>query len=251
MANGSRRWLLRTSVLLLSGLASAAAQPPAAAQPSPVASAHTDPDIPAYRVTAGDVLDIRFYYNEELNTKAQVRPDGRVSLPLLGELEVANLSVGEFSERLRLAYGGIVRNPAITVQIEGFANRRVFVGGEVAKPGIIALTGYHTVLSAIYEAGGLTRGAQRSAVTVIRRTLLGTPEMISVSLKEVATAQPPVKAPSPASGFALQPLDVVVVYESGISKANRAVDQYVRQMIPLLLTGGFQYVFNPFSTVFP
>jgi protein involved in polysaccharide export with SLBB domain len=115
------------------------------------------------------------------------------------------------------------------------------VGGEVSRPGMFPLTGHETLLSAIYEAGGLTKTARRSLVTVIRRSEKGVPEYIPVSLKGMGPAK---DSGGPTAAFALQPLDVVVVHESGVSKANRAIDQYVRQMIPMLLTGGFTYILN-------
>jgi protein involved in polysaccharide export with SLBB domain len=200
----------------------------------------------SYRLAAGDVVTFQFFYNQEFNTKATVRPDGKISMPLLGEIEVVGQSIDELTARLTDLYKGTIRQPAITIQVETFANRRIFVGGEVTRPGMFPLTGHETLLSAIYEAGGLTKSARRSEITVIRRSETGVPEYIPVSLKGVGPAK---DAGGLTAGFVLQPLDVVLVHESGVSKANRAVDQYVRQMIPALLTGGFTYLLN--GTIVP
>ena len=205
--------------------------------PPPAASATEG----AYRLAAGDVITLQFFYNPEFNTKTTIRPDGKISMPLLGEIEVTGLSVDELTTRLMELYRGTLRQPAVTIQVETFANRRIFVGGEVTRPGMFPLTGHETLLSAIYEAGGLTKTARRSEVTVIRRSEKGLPEYIPVSLKGVGQSK---DAGGPSAGFVLQPLDVVLVHESGVSKANRAVDQYIRQMIPMLLTGGFTYLVN-------
>jgi protein involved in polysaccharide export with SLBB domain len=215
------------------------AQPAATPADAPAAD-------PAYRLAEGDVITIQFFYNQEFNTKATIRPDGKISMPLMGEIEVAGQSLAELTARLTEFYKGTVRQPAITIQVETFANRRIFVGGEVSRPGMFPLTGHETLLSAIYEAGGLTKAARRSEVTVIRRSEKGTPEYIPVSLKGDGPAK---DAGGLTAGFVLQPLDVVLVHESGVSKANRAVDQYVRQMIPALLTGGFTYLLN--GTIVP
>ena len=207
------------------------------AAPPPASSATEG----AYRLAAGDVITIQFFYNPEFNTKTTIRPDGKISMPLLGEIEVAGLLIDELTARLTERYRGTLRQPEVTIQVETFANRRIFVGGEVTRPGMFPLTGHETLLSAIYEAGGLTRAARRSEVTVIRRSEKGLPEYIPVSLKGVGPAK---DAGGLSAGFVLQPLDVVLVHESGVSKANRAVDQYIRQMIPMLLTGGFTYLVN-------
>ncbi len=196
---------------------------------------------PAYRIEGGDVVGIHFFYNEELNTKAQVRPDGKISLPLIGEAEIAGSTIEELTGRLTDQYKGKLREPAITIQIEGFANRRVFVGGEVTRPGVLALVGKQTLMGAIYEAGGMTRAAKRNEVTVFRRADTGGVQQFHLAVGKLGSRG---SNPSPAMEFQLRPLDIVVVHESGIARANRFVDQYMRQMSPALLTAGFSYFFN-------
>ncbi len=214
---------------------------PPAISAEPQSGAVQDKSQTSYRLEVGDVVDIRFFYNDELNTKAQIRPDGNISLPLLGELHISGLTVQGLTDLLLQRYQGTLRKPAVTVQVEGFANRRIFVGGEVARPGVFPLTGQQNLAGALYEAGGITRSANRSEVTVLRRSPSGAVETLSVSLKGLSSR---TKAPAVSAAFLLQPLDVIVVHESGVSKANRAVDQYVRQMVPVLMTGGFTYLFN-------
>jgi polysaccharide export outer membrane protein len=219
----------------------AAGQAGASVPASATGAGSSDQD--AYRLRAGDVVAVRFFFNEELNTKVQIRPDGYISLPLISQVLTNGLTVNELRSALANSYKGILRNPDITIQVEGYSERKIFVGGEVAKPGVMPLTGRETLLSAIFESGGLTRGANRRAATVFRRTETGGVERISVSLREVFQKN----SNGPVVSFLLQPLDVVVVHESGIAKADRAVDQYVRQLIPLQLTGGFEYLFNGFA----
>ena len=222
------------AALLLSGLA--------ISLPSTVKAQEPDGGSPAaYKLEAGDSVDIRFFYNEELNTKALIRPDGRLSLPLLGEVQMAGSSIGDLTAKLEKLYEPTLRKPAITLQVEGFANRKIFVGGEVTKPGMFPLTGQQTALGAIIEAGGLTKTAKRGEITLIRKSQTGSAQVMVVSLKPASSDK---LAISPASTFLLEPFDVLLLHESGISKANRAIDQYVRQMSPILLTGGFSYLFN-------
>jgi polysaccharide biosynthesis/export protein len=201
----------------------------------------TMPDTSTYRLGPGDGLEIKFMLNPELNEQVHVRPDGYISMPLVGELSVAGLTVTELTAKLTRMFDTVLKSPTLVVQVREFANRRVFVGGEVARPGVLPLVGQQTALGAVMEAGGFKASANRGDIIVLRRGDVDEPRVIRLSMSSKHDTAPE------ASAFSLQPLDVVLVRESGVSRANRAVDQYVRQMVPLVLTAGFTYLFN--STV--
>ena len=196
----------------------------------------TDADEGAYRLVAGDLIEIEFLYNSELNESVRIRPDGRISMPLVGELLVAGATIAELSTRLATAYVDILRVPSVSIQVREFANRRVFVGGEVQRPGMQPLVGRQTALGAVVEAGGFRPSAARDEVIVIRRGSDDAPRVLRLSLEGKAG-----KAAA-AANFALEPLDVVLITESGVARTGRAIDQYVRQMIPVTLTGGFSWL---------
>ncbi|MGH9628884.1 MAG: polysaccharide biosynthesis/export family protein [Bryobacteraceae bacterium] len=196
------------------------------------------PATEVYRLAPGDAIEIRFFYNQELNEDTSIRPDGRISLPLAGDIAVAGLTVPELIARLQELYKDTLKRPAVAVEVTNYAERKFFVGGEVERPGVFPLVGRQTVLGAILEAGGMTRSAKKRFVYLVRRGADGEAERIQISLDGL-----PRKV-SQASLSYLQPYDVVLVAESGISKANRVMDQYVRQMLPILLTGGFDYIIN-------
>jgi protein involved in polysaccharide export with SLBB domain len=198
----------------------------------------TEADDGAYRLSAGDAIEIKFLQNPELNEAVRIRPDGRISMPLVGELLVAGTTVSELATRLSTAYEDILRAPSVAIQVGEFANRRVFVGGEVQRPGMLPLVGRQTALGAVMEAGGLKVSAARGEVVVIRRGDQDRPRVIRLSMKNAGDVG------SEASTFALQPLDVVLVAESGVARAGRAVDQYARQLLPITLTGGFSWLFG-------
>jgi protein involved in polysaccharide export with SLBB domain len=229
---------MRTALILCLFFAvadNAAAQPPSGAAPPVVAPL---PDESGYRLSPGDALDIKFMLNPELNEQVQIRPDGYISMPLVGELNVAGATVAELVARLTRSFESVLKSPSVVVQVREFANRRVFVGGEVGRPGVLPLVGRQTALGAVMEAGGLTRASNRAELVVLRRGDEDVPRTIRLSMKSKNGAAPE------AAAFQLQPLDVVLVNESGVSRTNRAVDQYVRQMVPVLLTAGFSYLFN-------
>jgi polysaccharide biosynthesis/export protein len=198
----------------------------------------TDADDGAYRLVPGDTISIKFMHNPELTEdQVQIRPDGRISMPLIGELLVAGASVNELATRLGSAYEDMLRSPSITIQVRSFADRRVFVGGEVQRPGMLPLVGRQTAMSAVMEAGGLKSSAKRSEVLVIRRGDEDAPRVLRLSMEQGPKGEGPE-----AANFGLQPLDVVLVTESGIARAGRAMDQYVRQLLPVALTGGFSWL---------
>jgi polysaccharide biosynthesis/export protein len=198
----------------------------------------TDADEGSYLLNPGDVIEIRFIHNPELDEEVRIRPDGRISMPLVGEMLVARSTIAELSTRLATAYEDILRTPSVTIQVREFVNRRVFVGGEVNRPGMLTMHGRQTALGAVVEAGGFRPSAARDAVLVIRRTDQDQPRLLRLAMK-AKNGQAPE-----AANFALQPLDVVLVTESGVARTGRAIDQYVRQMVPLTLTGGFSWLFG-------
>jgi polysaccharide export outer membrane protein len=230
---------MRTGVilclLLVVGVPSAPAQTPGTVL---MPSVTPSPDESGYRLSPGDALDIKFMLNPELNEQVQIRPDGYISMAMIGELNIAGLTVSELVARLTKSFEAVLKSPTVVVQVREFANRRVFVGGEVGRPGVLPLVGRQTALGAVMEAGGLTRGSNRDELVVLRRGDEDVPRTIRLSMKPKNGVAPE------AAAFQLQPLDVVLVSESGVSKTNRAIDQYVRQMVPVLLTGGFSYLFN-------
>jgi polysaccharide export outer membrane protein len=101
---------------------------------------------------------------------------------------------------------------------------------------MLSLAGRQTALSAVMEAGGFRASAARDNVIVIRRGSEDEPRLLKLGLKARDGNAPE------AASFALQPLDVVLVTESGVARTGRAIDQYLRQMLPLTLSGGFSWL---------
>lgn len=194
-----------------------------------------------YSLEAGDTIEIKFFYNTELNDTIQIRPDGRVSMPLIGEAVAAGKTIPWLSAVLTEKYMGILRQPEISIQIRNYANRKVFVGGEVTRSGMIPLVGRQTLLGAIMEAGGLRTTANRSEAFLIRKSETPLPTIQRVSLKDHAAA----------ASIVLQPFDVVIVNRSGVARVNQVIDQYIRQMIPVTMSGGFSYLFNARGGIVP
>lgn len=192
---------------------------------------------PDYQLVPGDVVDVEFFYNSELNQKVQIRPDGRISLRLVGDVELARKTVPEAVRDLEVAYRRILKTPSISLQIAGYASQKVYVGGEVLRAGAVNMPGDLTVLQAVMEVGGLAHSAS-SSIILIRRDDKGAPYVKKLSLKNVNGG------PSEAAETRLRPFDVILVPEKRVAKMNRWVDEYMRRMSPAILTAGFSYLAN-------
>jgi polysaccharide export outer membrane protein len=193
---------------------------------------------PAFRLSAGDTIEIKCFYNPELSDTFQIRPDGRVSLALIGEVELQGKSVPDAVQELTERYSKVLKTPGINLVVRSFGSQRVYVGGEVVRPTTVSLMGRMSVLDAVMEAGGAKHTGANSIV-LIRRSANNTPELHRVSLRGSG------KNEWEAARTAVQPLDVILVPETKVARLDRWVDQNLRQMVPGYLTAGFNYLLNP------
>jgi polysaccharide biosynthesis/export protein len=159
--------------------------------------------ISEYVIAPGDTLSVRVFNEEQLSTKAKVRADGKVSLPLLNDVDAARVTPIALSRKLESMLKNFVKNPLVTVSLDDTRQQVVFVAGEVPKPGSYPLDGSPGVLQAIVNAGGLGPDASRDRIFVLRRDPQPTRIRFTYrNLTQLAGA---------AASFRLQPGDVVVV----------------------------------------
>jgi polysaccharide export outer membrane protein len=159
-----------------------------------------------YKIGAKDLLEISVLGVPEISKLVvRVSEEGRITLPLLGEIEVGNLTKFEVEKKLTgLAGERIVLNPQVTVHILEYLSRRVSVVGAVGKPGPFELLGRQTVLSVLSEAGGLTRDAGEEII-VIRQLPAGDSQAIRIPIDDLF-----IKG-EPKLNIALEPGDVINV----------------------------------------
>lgn len=121
-----------------------------------------------YKISAGDLLLVDVYDEPDLSTETRVLNDGYISLPLLGQVKAGGLTVLELEKAVTRGYAEkYLVDPHVTVFVEEFS--RVFVFGEVQKPGAFSISGKMSVFEAITLAGGFTDVANKSAVKIIRQ----------------------------------------------------------------------------------
>ncbi len=124
------------------------------------------------RVTlkSGDVVEIKFAYASQFNESQAVRPDGKIELQLIGEVVAQGKTPTELREELVKLYSTQLKHPELAVIVKSFFERRVYVGGEVNKPGPIDIPGEMTALEAIMHAGGFNlEKAEVRNVIVVRK----------------------------------------------------------------------------------
>lgn len=121
-----------------------------------------------YQLKPGDVLSISVWGFEELQVRELiVRDDGKISFPLVGEMKVAGLLPGEVTQGIGQALDGYISEPKVTVNIVKYHTTRIYVMGEVARPGLYNLEKQHNLMDAISIAGGYTKETAKKKVFII------------------------------------------------------------------------------------
>ncbi len=156
----------------------------------------------AYVISAGDLLNVRVFNQENLSTHARVRTDGKIAVPLLGDVAVAGRTPSDVTGELQKRFKQYVVSPEVTITVEEIQPTAVSVLGEVSHPGNYTLAGSAGVLAALAAAGGLTEYASRSGIYVVRHS---PPQDVRFTFASLTDAE------SRAATFRLRPGDVVVV----------------------------------------
>jgi polysaccharide export outer membrane protein len=155
-----------------------------------------------YHLGAGDKLRIEVYKDAQLSQSVQVRPDGKVTLPLVGDMEAAGLTPIELRDRIAKSLKEYVTNPTVTVIVVEATAATAYVMGEVNHPGAVNLQAPLTILQALALAGGLKDFADAKNIRVLRPAATGV-QTISFNYKEALK--------STRTPLYLRPGDTVVV----------------------------------------
>jgi polysaccharide biosynthesis/export protein len=127
-------------------------------------------DLPAdFLIGPEDVLSIVFWRDKEMSTEVTVRPDGKISLPLLDEIQAAGLTPAALRAHLLEESKRFFGNPSVTVIVNQINSRKVFITGQVFKPGPYVIASPTTVLQLIAMAGGLKDFADAKNIMIVRQ----------------------------------------------------------------------------------
>lgn len=159
-----------------------------------------------YVIGVEDVLGIVFWREQDkaLSTDVVVRPDGMISVPMLNDIPAAGMTPEALAKAVEQAAAKYIRDSAATVIVRSINSRKVYVIGEVSKPGPVALGGQMTVLQVIGEVGGFTEVAKKNDVTIVRN-VNGKEQRFKFNYKEV------VDGKKIEQNILLRPGDLVLV----------------------------------------
>ena len=177
-----------------------------------------EPQLLEYTISDEDTLYISVWQEENLSQEVIVRPDGKLSFPLAGDVPAAGLTFTQLKEELTKRLKDYVKYPMVSISLKKLGGRKVIVLGEVGTAGVYSVTGKCTVLEAIGRAGGFTAHAVPSSVILIRGGL-ESPEGKRLNLSRT------INKTDMSQNVALQPEDVVYVPKKFIANVNYAVTQ--------------------------
>ena len=199
--NIHRGWLVCLLTLGLPTLSAAQSAPPAAA------AADKQPSLPSdYVIGVEDVLGVVFWREQDksLSTDVVVRPDGKISVPMLNDIVAAGMTPEQLAAAVQQAASKYIRDAAATVIVREIRSRKVFVIGEVNRPGTVQIGNQMTVLQVIAEAGGFLETAKKGDVVIVRKEASGE-RRFKFNYNDV------VRGKKPEQNIIMVPGDIVLV----------------------------------------
>lgn len=218
-----------------------------------------------YLIRAGDEIEVKFPYLAQFNDRVKVRPDGRISLQLVGAVMAEGLTAEKLDAELERRYAEFLRSPQLTVILRNTTTSRylvdgrearagmrdvqpmviarataplqVFVGGEVGRPGTLAYRRNLTLMQALIESGGVRPSGEMRSVIVLRKSAQSQPLVIRRDLsRDLQTTQ--------TQDMPLEPFDVVVLPKTSAAQLAEVLEQNVFNLIPPIKNSAFSFVYG-------
>lgn len=181
-----------------------------------------------YTLGYGDVVEVKFFNNEQYNETVAIRPDGKISLQRVGDILVVGMTTMQLTKIITDAYSEILINPEVTVIVREFGGQEFYVMGEVAKPGKYPISKGMTILRALATAGGAKNSAKLSSVILLRADKQHRAEATRINLDLASLRK------QPRQDLPLKPFDVVYVPRTFIADVNNFISQYYDILLPPL-----------------
>lgn len=180
-----------------------------------------------YKVVPGDDLSALFPLNPELNYEAPVAPDGDWSMPLAGTIKAGGQTLEQINQSINhtLAQKRITPDAYASVSVRSYAGR-IYVAGQVKKPGPVSIQNDMDALQAISAAGGFLDSARSKEIVVIRRSADGRPMVRAVNINAL------IRHGDPQQAVVLQAFDTIFVPQSSIVEADQWVEKYITKIVP-------------------
>ncbi len=158
----------------------------------------------AYTVGVEDVLEISVWQNQDLSRTVIVRPDGKISLPLVDDIQAAGLSTQELKQAIIDKLKSYVAAPDVVVIVQQINSWRIYVQGEVQNPGVLTLRSHTSIAQLISIVGGFTEFAKKNKIKVIRRKK-GHTEIFKINYNKI------ISGDSADEDIYLRPGDTIIV----------------------------------------
>mgnify|MGYP005831943889 CR=1 FL=1 len=167
---------------------------------------HSRADAPpeTYVIGPEDVLEISVWQNQDLSRTVTVRPDGRISLPLVNDIQAAGLTPEELKNQIAARLKPYVELPNVAVIVQQINSWRIYLQGEVRSPGVYPLRSQTRISQAIAMAGGFTEFAKKGKIRVVRKTR-GATEFIDVNYNNILSSK------SVQDDIYLKPGDTIII----------------------------------------
>jgi len=190
-------------------------------------SSEQPPSNAIYLLREGDVLEYALPQDVTLNGSSIVRSDGVATFPLIGELKVGGLSVGQAHDLIVHRMGEHLESPQVQISLKTTRDREIYIAGEVRNPGNISYQDELTVLDALLRAGGPLKASADMGNVILVRTETGGERLAwRMDFSDILTTATPPRAVN------LLPGDIVLVPNTAIDRANIAIEKYITRMIP-------------------
>ena len=190
-----------------------------------------------YLVGEGDVLYVSVWQNDDLNQEVVVRPDGKLSFPLIGEMQASGRTISDISQELTQRLTEYIKLPQVSVTIHKFGGSKVIILGEVNRPGVYAVSGNRTILEAIALAGGLTNDAVSNSVVLVRGGLHDPkPQRLNLSKAMMGRAK--------EANVSLQSEDIIYVPKTFIANVSYALLQIIQPAAQGVLAAQTMHTWN-------
>ncbi len=186
------------------------------------------PTLPEYKIKMNDVLSISVWGYDELKSEAAVRPDGRITFPLIGDVWALGLTPQELDDHITKELSEYVREPKVAVLVKQFSKPQAVVLGEVRKPGMYDVVGENRLIEVLARAEGLTDKARSDSIFLVHQTTNG-PEIHTLSIKDAIK-----------NNTAIDHMDLVYVPTRGMN-LNEVLSGIVSPIASAILTGAILY----------
>jgi polysaccharide export outer membrane protein len=175
----------------------------------------------------GDEIEITVYRHDDLKKTIQISPSGMITYPLVGDIQVAGLSIFQLRDKIRDGLSKYIINPQVSIAVTAVQSQKVIVLGEVNSPGLFSLEGPMTVLEAMSQAGGFTVDAKQKSVLLIRGGLEN-PKLVKLNLKDA------LKKGDLTQNIYLQNGDIIYVPATFIANVSRFFDHLSKIISPIV-----------------